>query len=168
MSRSFEMDQVEWVTVGTVGEPGRREFYLQARQEGELVTLKLEKEHVAAMSQVLGQILTELAVPNEVPDDYSLTLAEPLEAEWAVSSLQVAYDSDSKRILIVAEESPSEEADEVAIARLALSTNQAAAIVRHGAELVRAGRPRCGLCGHPIDPEGHSCPKTNGRRAPAP
>ena len=33
-----------WATVGTVGPPGQRTFYLQARQDDQLITLKLEKQ----------------------------------------------------------------------------------------------------------------------------
>jgi hypothetical protein len=39
--------------------------------------------------------------------------------------------------------------------------------VKRGWDLVRAGRPACPLCGNPMDPEGHSCPRTNGHRSPA-
>jgi uncharacterized repeat protein (TIGR03847 family) len=195
MSRSFELPNVEWATVGTVGPPGQRIFYLQARQTDQLVTLKLEKQQVAAMAQFLGEILSDLPVPNPLPDDDAMALAEPVRAEWAVGGLQLAYDSDADRIVIVAEEigevpadeegvegeaaeeprgeavqrpTPAEASDERGVGRLSLTRTQAAAIVRRGWDLVNAGRPACALCGHPIDPEGHSCPRTNGHRPPQP
>jgi uncharacterized repeat protein (TIGR03847 family) len=193
MSRSFELSDVEWATVGTVGPPGQRTFYLQARQDDQLVTLKLEKQQVAAVAQFLGEILSDLPVPEPIPDDEALALAEPVLAEWAVGGLQLAYDSGADRIVILAEEigDPADDADEPdseeiggeqiraeqepaepsedrGVGRLSLTRTQAAAIVRRGWDLVNAGRPACALCGHPIDPEGHSCPRTNGHRPPEP
>ena len=114
MSRSFELSDVEWATVGTVGPPGQRTFYLQARQDDQLVTLKLEKQQVAAVAQFLGEILSDLPVPEPIPDDEALALAEPVLAEWAVGGLQLAYDSGADRIVILAEEigDPADDADE--------------------------------------------------------
>ena len=113
-------------------------------------------------------------------------------AEWAVGGLQLAYDSGADRVVILAEEVGEEAVEEDApeateiggeairaeppaapegergVGRLSLTRSQAAGIVRRGWELVNAGRPACALCGHPIDPEGHSCPRTNGHRPPAP
>jgi uncharacterized repeat protein (TIGR03847 family) len=194
VSRSFEWPDVDWATVGTVGPPGQRVFYLQARQGGEQITLKLEKQQVAAIAQFLAEILSDLPVADPLPDDDSLALTEPVQAEWAVGGLQLAYDSDADRIVILAEEITGEEdpedpydpdqtgetgglrggdpsgggdpAGDRGTGRLSLTRTQAAAIVRRGWDLVQAGRPTCALCGHPIDPDGHSCPRTNGHRPP--
>lgn len=190
MSRSFELPEVDWVTVGTVGPPGQRTFYLQARQDDQLITLKLEKQQVAAIAQFLGEILADLSVPDPLPDDDALALAEPVLAEWAVGGLQLAYDGTSDRIVILAEEvgddtddaddddpvpsepipadPPAAGSSDRGVGRLSVTRTQAAAIVRRGWDLVGAGRPTCALCGHPIDPEGHSCPRTNGHRPPEP
>ena len=180
MSRSFELPEVEWATVGTVGEPGQRTFYLQARQGEELITLKLEKQQVAAMAQFLREILSDLPVPDQAPDADSLNLVEPVLAEWAVGGIQLAYDSSADRIVFLAEELGAVEDDEIetdlapeelaerGAGRLGLTRDQASGIVQRAWDLVSAGRPRCALCGHPMDPEGHSCPRTNGHKAPAP
>jgi uncharacterized repeat protein (TIGR03847 family) len=175
VSRSFELPEVDWVTVGTVGEPGHRTFYLQARQGEQVVTLKLEKQQVATMSQFLGEILSDLPTPTDVPSGDTLELVEPVEAEWPVGRIQLAYDSDTDRIVILADElGTGEEAEaddsgagDLGSGRFALTRTQAAGIVGRGIEIVGAGRPTCVLCGNPIDPEGHSCPRTNGHRPPA-
>jgi uncharacterized repeat protein (TIGR03847 family) len=196
VSRSFDLPEVEWATVGTVGEPGRRTFYIQARQGDQHVTLKLEKQQVAALSQFIGEILSDLPAPEPAIDEDQLELVEPVLAEWVVGSIQLAYENDSDRIVVVAEEVALEEPDDEeeqdddsdplldpdlgssgagmsatedqAVGRLGLTRGQAAALVRRGWDLVRAGRPACPLCGNPMDPEGHSCPRTNGHRSPAP
>ena len=201
MSRSFELPEAEWATVGAVGEPGHRTFYLQARQESQLLTLKLEKQHVAAIAQFLSEILDDLPATDVGELDGTENLVEPVLAEWAVGTLQIAYDSTADRIVILAEElgaaeddedagestgdpdidpmtlghpsrlgergepgDPMAEADERGAARLGITRASAALIVRVGVELISSGRPACGLCGRPMDPEGHSCPRTNGHK----
>jgi uncharacterized repeat protein (TIGR03847 family) len=44
---------------------------------------------------------------------------------------------------------------------------QMLSLARHGDAVCAAGRPRCQLCGNPIDPEGHQCPALNGHRGPS-
>jgi uncharacterized repeat protein (TIGR03847 family) len=53
-----------------------------------------------------------------------------------------------------------------AVARFGLTRGQAAALAMRGATLVATGRAACPLCGYPLDPRGHVCPKTNGHRPP--
>ena len=61
-----------------------------------------------------------------------------------------------------------EEPDETSasMARFTITREQAAALAIRGTELVEAGRPPCPLCGNPLDPSGHVCPRTNGHRPP--
>jgi uncharacterized repeat protein (TIGR03847 family) len=53
-----------------------------------------------------------------------------------------------------------------AVVRVALTREQAAGVIEHGKRLLRRGRPPCPLCGFPLTDD-HSCPKTNGHRAPS-
>jgi uncharacterized repeat protein (TIGR03847 family) len=181
------------VTVGAVGPPGNRVFYLQARQEDQLVSLKLEKQQVLFLAGGLAEVLADLAAPAAVPTENDLALEQPVEAEWAVGSMQLAYDVTADRVLLIAKEVgtedddqgeeeaaatpqleaggfPSPEADAgasaTAVARVALTREQAAGVIEHGKRLLRGGRPPCPFCGFPLG-EDHSCPKTNGHRAPA-
>lgn len=177
MSASFEFPDVERITVGTVGEPGQRTFYLQIRQAQQLVTLKLEKQQVAALAQLLAEMLSDLPAA-EGPPTQATDLEEPVLAEWPVGDMQLSYDTTLDRIVILAEEVSAAEGmgaeqpdDEPAggelsrddgVARIAITRGQAAALIIRSAQLVAAGRPTCPLCGNPIDPTGHSCPRTNG------
>lgn len=173
MSASFEFEGVERITVGTVGEPGQRTFYLQIRQADQLVTLKLEKQQVAALAQLLAEMLSDL--PAAESPAAPAELEEPLLAEWPVGDMQLSYDTTLDRIVIVAEEVPAavvdegdepdqgdEDSSDDGVARIAITRDQAAALIIRSAELVAAGRPTCPLCGNPIDPTGHACPRTNG------
>jgi uncharacterized repeat protein (TIGR03847 family) len=180
VSTSFDFDEPEHFTTGTVGDPGHRIFYLQAAQQGSVATLRLEKQQVAALAEYLGGILADL--PDAPDEPYQAELAEPAVAEWTVGALAVAYEEATDRILLVAEElivADDEEDDEgggapvpepdplleldpdSATARFRLTRAQVAAFIGRAAELVVSGRPICPLCGRPIDPEGHACPRLN-------
>lgn len=177
MSESVELPDLERLTVGAVGAPGRRMFFLQARQSPRLVTLKMEKVQVAALAAWVAKTLEDLAAPGQLPEDLD---PEPFdEPEWTVGSLGGSYDPDADRIVLVAAEltpdSTEEEPDEAdllrsgsgAIARMWATREQMAALAIRAATLVAAGRPPCPLCGFPLDPSGHECPRTNGHRPPS-
>jgi uncharacterized repeat protein (TIGR03847 family) len=172
MSKSFDLPEVDRLTVGTVGPVGKRAFYLQARQEDQLVTLKLEKQQVGALSELLAETLEDLPSVGDLPDDEAaLALEEPVLPEWPVGALRIDYDRDTDQFILIAQEvtEVDEEGEPVAtggIARLGATREQVAALAVRGAALVAAGRPPCPLCGYPLDPEGHNCPRTNGHRAP--
>jgi uncharacterized repeat protein (TIGR03847 family) len=176
VSASFHLDLLDLFTAGAVGPPGQRVFYLQAREAGTTVTLKCEKEQVAALGEYLGGLLARLPATGPAADD-KRELLQPFEAAWAVGSLGVGYDADRDRILVVANERVEEEeeegegtadepgAAEPASARFAITRAQAAAFVERARLLQRAGRPTCPMCGEPKDPAGHICPRSNGHVA---
>ena len=164
MSESFDLVDVDKLTVGAVGEPGSRVFLLQARHASRVVTLKLEKSQTAALAAYLDRLLEDLPTPTlRLPDD--LDLEEPADPEWVIGSLGVAYDEALDRLVLVAEEAVAEE-EEGARARISATREQLTALARRGAELVQAGRPPCPLCGYPLAPAGHACPRANGHRPP--
>jgi uncharacterized repeat protein (TIGR03847 family) len=173
MNESFDLTDVDRLTVGTVGPPGQRVFYLQARAGAELVTLKIEKQQVSALARYLGEVLADLPAVGALPGD--LELQEPVDARWAVGVLGVTYDDATDRIVLVAqeagqvqdeEEDEPEEEEDSAVLRVTATREQVAALAIRGTALVEAGRPPCPLCGYPLDPSGHVCPKTNGHRPP--
>lgn len=164
MSGYFELGEPSRVTVGAIGPIGQRVFVLQAREGSQLVTVKLEKQHVAAISRHLGRLFQDLARPGAVSED-DLELEEFEEPDFVVGTLAVAYDSSVDRIVIFTEEEVAE-GEEGDSARFSCTRAQAAALAARGTGLVEAGRPACPLCGYPLDPRGHVCPRTNGHHAP--
>lgn len=163
---TFELPDAERLVVGTVGPPGQRTFYLQARQGRQLLTLKVEKFQVAELAARLMAVFSGMGGTDASPRDDE-ELEAPIEPDFVVGSLSVALDEEARRVVIVAEELV-EEGTEGDVARIGASFDQVAALARRGAELVAAGRPTCRLCGYPIDPEGHTCPRLNGHTAPRP
>ena len=165
MSVSYEFDAPDKVTVGTIGAVGARVFLLQAREGSAVVTMKVEKQQVGALSTLLGRLLQDLARPGEL-DESDLDIDEDDEPSFVVGALAVSYDSVADRVVLLAEELVGEDDPPGDDARLALTREQAATLAIRGARLVDAGRPPCPLCGYPLDPRGHACPRTNGHHAP--
>lgn len=168
MSSSFRFDEPEVFTTGTVGDPGARTFFLQAIEAGQVVSLKCEKQQVAALAQYLGELLADRPPIVVTPGMHPMALTEPVLAEWVAGSMGVAYDEDDDRFVVVIDELVDEElTDEPpAVARVRLTPSQVAAFVPWADELVGQGRPLCALCGRPMNPDGHACPRSNGHTRP--
>ncbi len=169
MSESFELLAPDYFTTGAVGAPGARVFYLQAREARTVITLKVEKEQIAALADYVAGLLAKLPDPGTVNTD--LPLLEPLDTAWAVGALGLGYDEARDRLVVVANEAvehededaeQSAEAREGATARFVITRAQASAFVERARSLVKAGRPVCPMCQQPRDPAGHVCPRSNG------
>ncbi len=165
MNHSFSFDDLEFFTVGTLGPLGERVFYLQCRSNGVLLSLRLEKQQVAALAEYLDQVIHDLPVGElgPLPDD--LGLREPVVSEWTVGSLGVAYQSDNDRLIVMAEELLDDDADDgvdPAQARFALRREQVIGLIDRARTLVAAGRPPCPICRRPLHPRHDGwCPCSN-------
>jgi uncharacterized repeat protein (TIGR03847 family) len=164
VSPALDLGDLDRFTVGTRGPVGRRTFLVQCKSADALLTLKAEKQQVSVLAEYLGRVLHDLERPGHLPDD--LELEEPTEPHWVIGTLGVTYDEGLDRIVLVAEELVAED-EEGDVARFTVSREQAAAFAIRATSLVEAGRPPCPLCGLPLDPSGHECPRTNGHRPPA-
>ena len=179
MSESFDLEAPDHFTAGAVGAPGQRVFYVQARQAGRVITLKAEKEQVGGLAEYLQGLLAKSPVASEeMPPD--LGLLEPLNPVWAIGAVGVGYDERGDRVLVVANELVEREDDEDeeeghaeagggdkpegATARFRVTRAQAARFVERARALMKASRPTCQVCGGPIDPGGHLCPRRNGHK----
>ena len=163
MTDAYDLS-AERLCVGTVGPVGSRLFLIQCRQGETLLTLKVEKQQVSAMGELLARVVKDQQRPGHLPDDQALE--EPTDPEWAVGTIGVSYDEAEDRVVLVIEELVAE-GEVGAIARVSVSREQAAAFTIQATRLVESGRPPCPLCGSPLDPSGHECPRTNGHRPPA-
>jgi uncharacterized repeat protein (TIGR03847 family) len=172
MSDEVDYDAPDHCTVGVMGEVGSRLFLFYVRQGITETTVKVEKQQVSVLASYLGRIVKELGRPGHLPDD--LTYYGSEDPEWVVGTIGVSYDEELDRVVIVLEEVGGEEEDDDTgaedesghVLRIALTREQAAAFAIHATQLVEAGRPPCPLCGLPLDPAGHDCPRTNGHRPP--
>ncbi len=152
-------DDPQAFTTGAVGEPGQRVFYLQAQHDGIATSVKLEKQQVLALAEYLAGLLHDLPAPDKVPA--APDLAQPVLAEWTVGTIGVAYDNDRDRIVIVADELVPDEDEPGDTLRVAITRAQVRALIERAEHLMVGGRPPCRLCGAPMDPTGHACPRAN-------
>lgn len=169
MAESYELDPVDWISAGAVGQPGDRTFYLQARKGAEYVALLVEKAQVAALAQLSQQLLATAGVtvqPDDL-DEAAQRLVEPVVPVWRAGSISIGSDEEAERFLLEAEELATDEEEgeqDRAVARFYLRREHLVALAAHAAYAIEAGaRERCRLCSRPIDPvTGHVCPASNG------
>jgi uncharacterized repeat protein (TIGR03847 family) len=185
-----EFDPPERFVAGTVGEPGARTFFLQARSGPRLVSVALEKQQVAVLAERVDELLDEVMagtgndtlIPAVAPVglDDSEPLEQPIDEQFRAGTMTLSWDPGIARIVIEvfpltdgAEEDGGEpeedepEPTEVFLVRL--EAGLARAFVKRAELVIEAGRPDCPFCGNPIDPDGHLCVRANGfrRRDPA-
>ena len=160
MNDDLDLEHPDRFSVGTAGPVGQRLFLLHFSEGGTRVTVKVEKQQVAILATYLARIVRELGRPGTLPDDLDFDVE--VEPDWVVGTIGVSYDEDADRLVVVVEEA----GDDGTVARLAITREQAAAFAIRATTLVEAGRPPCPLCGLPLDPTGHDCPRTNGHRPP--
>jgi uncharacterized repeat protein (TIGR03847 family) len=169
MSDSFDITDPTLFTTGAVGVPGQRVFYLQAAGDGQVVTLRLEKQQVVALCDHLEAMMADLPEAATGPG-HGGPLRQPTQEAWIVGSLGVAYEHAEDRILIVAEELVTDDDgdDDLfgsgptgATARFRVPRSMVPGFIALGHAIAAAGRPLCDLCGNPMDPDGHPCPRLN-------
>jgi uncharacterized repeat protein (TIGR03847 family) len=167
MSPQFmALSQVDFITVGTVGPAGSRTFYLQAAQGDLVVSLIIEKEHAAALSLGIHQLIDQLGGISDaalLPAD--MELRRPIQPLFRVADLGLGYDEERDAIVIVAHAlEPERDSDEdYPEVHLWASRELMFALSKRAAEVVAAGRPRCPLCNEPLTPgERHVCVRGNG------
>ena len=164
---TFDLREPDRFTAGAVGEPGARVFFLQAVEGTQVVSLRLEKQQVGALGQYLQGVLDDLPVVPVTERPSDMDLVEPVVAEWVVGTLGVAYDTEADRIVLQADElvdQDDEDEEDAGLARFHLTRAQVVAFCEHADSLVAAGRPPCPICGQPMDPDGHVCPRSNGHK----
>ena len=162
MSESHDLE-VQAIAVGTVGEPGRRRFFIQGRTELETVTLGCEKPQVSSLVERIDALLKAQGL-DPLPGRPAV-VQEPLEAEWLVAELGLGYHEQKERFVVVARELVTEpEGGPAAIARFWVRPGQLRGLARQAQGVLGAGRTACPRCGLPVDPAGHPCPAANGIR----
>ncbi|ASW55037.1 DUF3090 domain-containing protein [Plantactinospora sp. KBS50] len=188
----------ERFVAGTVGPPGERTFFLQARGGGRVVSVALEKVQVSLLAEKLEELLSEAnrRFGIKLPEPPAATtdnepLDTPVDEEFRVGTLGLAFDVDTATVVIEAiaageaeaeielagaeaelaaepdavgedaidEEEPDPDLDRL---RVRLTPEAAREFIDRARRVVAAGRPPCPLCGQPLDPAGHLCPRNNG------
>ncbi len=188
LRRIFDFGVPDRFVAGTVGQPGNRTFFLQARKGSALVSVVLEKIQVQVLAERLALLLAEVArrgaqVPEALgpSDDDTAPLGEPLVEAFRVGTMTLGWDPQREQVVVETraqqatdedeevedEEPPTLEFDDSDpdgpdLVRVRLTPLAARAFVERSLRTVAAGRPPCPFCGRPLDPTGHICPRKNG------
>ena len=184
--RIYNFDPPDRFVCGTVGRPGDRTFFLQASRGTQLVSVVIEKAQVAVLAERLAMLLAGLrergvefreADAPGAPAADGAPLDEPLIEAFRVGTLTLAWDPQHERIVIEAremrtplgepepddeDELPDDEPTGPDLVRVHLGPTAAHAFVTRAVAVMQAGRPPCPMCGAPLDPSGHFCPRRNG------
>lgn len=168
MAQHIEINPVSHLTIGTLGEPGNRTFYLQGGRNNDIVSVIIEKVQAAALADSLEELLAELQkehprIQNDLgkPMQLDLRLLEPIEPLFRVGNLGLGFNDELWRIIIVAYELVAEDEDPNLVSFWS-PPERIQPLIGHARQVVKAGRPICGNCGQPIDADGHFCPHRNG------
>jgi uncharacterized repeat protein (TIGR03847 family) len=163
----YEYDEVTLLSAFAVGVPGKRTFFLGMGEKKNWLRIWVEKEHLQALIIGIKELLftlsqEKIASPQETEpllasDDIHSGLPS---AELDIVQMTLGYDQGRATVELLVQKSGSQEKNlsevhcRVTLAQLKKLGDQAASVCA-------AGRPLCPLCGGPIDPTGHSCPKEN-------
>jgi uncharacterized repeat protein (TIGR03847 family) len=177
-----EFDPPERFVAGTVGEPGARTFFLQARSGPRLVSVALEKQQVAVLAERIDELLDEVMtatlgdamVPAVAPlglDDAE-PLEQPIDEQFRAGTMTLSWDPSISRVVIEVfplvdtadDEEQAEDVEPAEVFLVRLEAGPARAFVKRASLVIDAGRPDCPFCGTPIDPDGHLCVRANGFR----
>jgi len=184
-------DPPERFVAGTVGPPGQRTFFLQARTGTRVTSVALEKQQVVVLAERIEELLDELlrapggetSIPAVTPvalEDNG-PLEQPIVEEFRAGTMTLSWDSEDECVVVevfpyteeaVVEPGTPEaeigepEPDEILLIRL--PAGLARAFTKRAQVVVSAGRQPCPFCGGPLDPTGHLCPRANGFRRTTP
>jgi len=169
MSDDINLERVDVFTTGAVGVPGHRTFFLQARVDAQVVSVRCEKQQAAAIALYLRRALAHLPIIEGNVFREPMSLVEPDHEEFVLGSVGLEFNKSADRFTLVLREfdppGEDEEVDEDDVdgpsVRISISRAQALAFCDQTDRVVAAGRPDCEYCKRPVDAEGHFCPRMN-------
>jgi uncharacterized repeat protein (TIGR03847 family) len=171
-------ERVDRFTVGTVGQPGARAFFIQVKAQARLISMSLEKTQVEVLAERLKYMLKEirLAHPTSYPKSKTrdqLPLDIPVLDSFRIGTIALFFDASSQMIQVdLRENNPDYDEDdvilsidpEIEVVRVFITAAQAETFSERALLVVSAGRLPCPFCSLPINPDGHLCARANGYR----
>jgi uncharacterized repeat protein (TIGR03847 family) len=117
--RIYDFGIPDRFVAGTVGQPGHRTFFLQARKGSALVSVILEKVQVQVLAERLALLLAEVSrrgvqVPEALApsDDDTAPLGEPLVEAFRVGTMTLGWDSQREQVVVEARAQQADDEDE--------------------------------------------------------
>ncbi len=159
-----DLGNVDEIDAESIGEPGHRTFRLLAEHGPVTASLWLEKEQLQALGLIIDQHVARLTRGGAPPESAILTLSgrfpPSATVDFKVGRMALGYDTERRKFVFTAYdiEDPDETSPRFSCAA---GQPQVAALSLKIMEVVAAGRPRCPLCGAPMEDK-HVCPASNG------
>ena len=158
MSRIRRLDPVESFIVGTIGRPGEREFYLQAKYHGAIHSFAIDKSQVIALADRIAMLIGELkAADYRFENVVAVNLEVPLIPEFQIGVIGIVWLGESEQVSLDIQEITEgdndldlESKDGPAVFRIMMSPDIANAFIGQSRKVVAAGRAPCPFCGLPI------------------
>jgi len=172
----YPLGAVSSIEAMTFGEPGHRTFRLDIHSGEAHCSLWLEKEQLFQLGVYLKDMVGRLSPEDR---DKESDLREEtwsggeLTIDFKAGQMLLSHDQDSSAFYLqaherepdepVEEENPrNDEPGDTESVGFWITTAQAGVLGEEALKICAAGRPTCFLCGQPINPEGHACPRANG------
>ncbi len=161
-----DLGDVDEIDAESIGEPGHRTFRILAEKGDTTLSLWVEKEQLEALAVVIDQQITRTAPRGASEESVIMTLASRFPSnptmDFKAGRLAVGYDDRRHRLVFTAHDLEEGDEEKVTSYKWAASRPQVRALSAKITDIVAAGRPRCPLCGAPIEGT-HICPASNGR-----
>jgi uncharacterized repeat protein (TIGR03847 family) len=159
----YDFGQVRYLNAEAIGAPGQRRFRLAIQNDEASASLWMEKEQLAALGTAMEQQLVRTRTVRERPPRAEEEIPPlPLNpsVELQVGQLALGYDEEHQRFIIQVYAADANEEGQPTFG-CSVTREQARRCAREVSRLMASGRPRCPLCGAPLD-AGHICPRGNG------
>lgn len=166
MEKRYDFEEVTLLSAFAVGVPGKRTFFLTVGQKDKWVRVWLEKYLLESLALAIDQFLLSLSQEHlEIEQGTEETSSTGVPSGLPSAELetdQVALGFDRGRAMLgFLAHGMGLRAEERAELHCWITHSQLEKLGRQAKEICAAGRPRCVLCGGPIEPTGHICPKIN-------
>ena len=163
----YNLGHVAKLTAKSIGEPGSRHFQVAAEaRNGQTVMIWMEKGQLFNLGVQVKRLLYEYqddAERSSSEDSYQeavFGVPDPPVLELTAGQMSIGYDRTSAMFFLEAHH--VEQEDSVPLINLEATYREIDSLADQAFEVCAAGRPRCLLCGAPLDAEKHLCPRHNG------
>ena len=164
----LDLGLIDSIEATDIGEPGQRTFKITVSSPRGEAVVWMEKEQMFQIGLSIKQFVSIEDAPSS-PKPYQEEYpppTTPARAEFKASEMHIRHDPRTDIFTIEATDPKSESEDDneepSASLQFSFTREEAGRLSNAALEAVSGGRPRCDLCGGPMDPAGHVCPKTNG------
>jgi uncharacterized repeat protein (TIGR03847 family) len=163
-----EFGSARSIDAEAIGQPGQRRFRLLVLSSYGAAAIWMEKEQLSGIGDWLTETVGRLDAerPTSDPDTDPMPFPAEVDVEVRAGQLALGYVEDRDLFAIQVYDlvnGPGEDNPQPTF-RCFLSRGQSRVLSRKIADVVAGGRQPCPMCGEPMDPAGHACPRSNGHR----